>query len=387
MRVGIVGAGQLARMLLEDASALGLEVVLLAESDEDAAALSAPHVLLGAATDPKALAALAAAVDVVTFDHELVNLDALSALEREGHVIRPSPRALLYAVDKAQMRGLCRVEGLPGARSIVIGSREEVSLDEVVDQLGLPLIIKTARGGYDGRGVFVAEDRAAAGEIISSIQQSGTDVVIEEHAPIIRELACVVARRPDGEMATWEVVETAQLDGVCREVLVPGAFAEVLAHEASLLARRVAELIGLVGIMAVELFETPEGLFINELALRPHNSGHWTQDGSITSQFENHLRAILDLPLGRTERTAPAVAMVNVFGGPPGSPGPEALLADALEVPGAHVHLYAKHARPGRKLGHVTVTGDNVEEARRLAWQAASALGTPVPQEIGASIS
>jgi 5-(carboxyamino)imidazole ribonucleotide synthase len=383
MRVGIVGAGQLARMLLEAASALGIEVVLLAESDEDAAALSAPRVLLGAASDPEALAALAKEVDVVTFDHELVDLEALRALEDEGHVIRPSPAALLFAVDKAEMRSLCARERLPGARCLVLSPDQAFDLEGVIAELGLPLVIKTARGGYDGRGVFVIDDPAAATEVIERIQATGTAVVVEERASILRELACLVVRRPNGDMVTWEVVETAQLAGVCREVLVPGGFDEGLAEEASTLARRVAELIGLVGIMAVELFETIDGLAINELALRPHNSGHWTQDGSITSQFENHLRAVLDLPLGQTQRSAPAVAMVNVFGGPPDAPGPDELLAHALEVPGAHVHLYAKAPRPGRKLGHVTVTGDNVGEARRLAWQAASALGTPVPDEIG----
>jgi len=384
--VGIVGAGQLARMLLEAASALGIEVVLLAESDEDAAALSAARVLLGAPSDPEALSALARAVDVVTFDHELVNLDALAALEAEGHVIRPSPAALLYAVDKAEMRLLCAREGLPGARSMVLSPDETFDAARVLEELGLPLVIKTARGGYDGRGVLVVDDMTAAERVIHGIQATGTAVLLEERASIIRELACLVVRRPNGEMETWETVETAQLEGVCREVLVPGTFDEALATEASGLARRVAELIGLVGIMAVELFETTQGLAINELALRPHNSGHWTQDGSITSQFETHLRAVLDLPLGQTARRAPAVAMVNVFGGPPGTPGPEELLGHALEVPGAHLHLYAKAPRPGRKLGHVTVTGDNVGEARRLAWHAASALGTPVPEEIGVKV-
>ena len=382
----MVGAGQLARMMLESASMLGLEIVLLAESERDAAALTCHEVRLGSPKDPAALRALAAEVDVLSFDHELVDLETLVELEAEGVAVRPSPSALLYAVDKLEMRRLCREQQLPGARSIGLDAGADVDVVDLGEQLGWPLVIKSARGGYDGRGVFVVNDADEAAAVIEDIRSTGSAVLVEEAAEITRELAVLLARRPGGETVVWPVVETAQIDGVCREVLLPGSFDAALSEQAIDLALQIAEAIGLVGVMAVELFDSPGGLLVNELALRPHNSGHWTQDGSVSSQFENHLRAVLDLPLGVTTMTASAVAMVNVFGGTEGSPALLDLLPGALAVPGARLHLYGKSTRPGRKLGHVTVTGDNAVEVRRLAWQAAEALGTPVPEEIGAWI-
>ena len=381
-----MGAGQLARMMLESASMLGLEIVLLAESEQDAAALTCHEVRLGSPKDPAALRALAAEVDVLSFDHELVDLETLVELEAEGVAVRPSPSALLYAVDKLEMRRLCREQQLPGARSIGLDAGADVDVVDLGEQLGWPLVIKSARGGYDGRGVFVVNDADEAAAVIEDIRSTGSAVLVEEAAEITRELAVLLARRPGGETVVWPVVETAQIDGVCREVLLPGSFDAALSEQAIDLALQIAEAIGLVGVMAVELFDSPGGLLVNELALRPHNSGHWTQDGSVSSQFENHLRAVLDLPLGVTTMTASAVAMVNVFGGTEGSPALLDLLPGALAVPGARLHLYGKSTRPGRKLGHVTVTGDNAVEVRRLAWQAAEALGTPVPEEIGAWI-
>ena len=382
MRVGIVGAGQLARMMAEEASAMGVELVLLADAASDGAVASVHEVRYGAAMDDAALRSLSAEVDVMTFDHELVNLETLHALEDAGHKVFPSPAALLFAVDKAEMRRLCLTHGLPAPAFELFGATDPIDLDALGARLGWPLVLKAARGGYDGRGVFVVADAAEASTVVADLQGAGIAVVAEERAQIVRELAALVVRRPSGEMVAWPAMETAQITGVCREVLLPGALDAGLAAEAIAIARRVAEAIGLVGVMAVELFETPEGLVVNELALRPHNSGHWTQDGSVTSQFANHLRAVLDLPLGVTDLTAPAVASVNVFGGPEGAAPLLSGLPGALGVRGAHVHLYGKETRPMRKLGHVNVTGDNVEEVRRLAWQAAAALGTPVPQEI-----
>ena len=199
--------------------------------------------------------------------------------------------------------------------------------------------------------------------------------------PLDTELAALVARRPGGDTVVWPAVETAQVEGVCREVLLPGTLDPAVAIRAQELARQVAELAGAVGVFAVELFLSEGRLLVNEVAARPHNSGHWTIDGAETSQFENHLRAVLDLPLGATGRRAPAVSSVNVFGAPDGS-APERGLAAALAVEGAHVHLYGKAARPGRKLGHVTVSGESAEETRARAWRAAEAMGTVRPAQI-----
>jgi len=217
--------------------------------------------------------------------------------------------------------------------------------------------------------------------VIAQAAAAGTPLLVEELVAIDAELAVLVARRPGGQAVTWTPVETAQVGGVCREVLVPGRLDPAVVAAAADLGTRVAEVAGAVGVLAVELFWSAGRLLVNEVAARPHNSGHWTIEGAVTSQFENHLRGVLDLPLGSTATAAPAVASVNVFGGPDGV-DPVAALADALAVEGAHVHLYGKGPRPGRKLGHVTVCGEDADDIRHRAWTAARALGTPVPAGI-----
>jgi 5-(carboxyamino)imidazole ribonucleotide synthase len=381
MKVGIVGAGQLARMMLEEASALGIDATVLAESSEDGAAKVCADVILGAATDEEAIRSLAGLVDVITLDHELVDLDLMKTLETEGVIIRPPSAALECAVDKSIMRRRLGAAGLPMPLHEIIEPGGVIDIEALGSSLGWPLVIKSATGGYDGRGVFVVTSPDEAATTIEQLHSAGITALIEEAVDIDHELAALIARRPDGEMVAWPVVETAQVAGVCREVLIPGILDPAVAAEAAELARTIAESVGVVGVMAVELFATPEGLVINELAMRPHNSGHWTQDGSVTSQFANHLRAVLDLPLGATDTIAAAVASVNVFGGAE-STDLDTALVGALSVTGAHVHLYGKSPRPGRKLGHVTAVGENGEEVRKRAWSAAVALGTPVPSEM-----
>ncbi len=240
---------------------------------------------------------------------------------------------------------------------------------------GWPVVLKSARGGYDGKGVWPVVDRAEAAEVLSLVTGP---VVVEELVPFEAELAVLVARRPSGASVAWPAVETAQVEGVCREVLVPGRLPPDVVHAAGALGQKVAEIAGTVGVMAVELFWAKGRLLVNEVATRPHNSGHWTIEGAVTSQFENHVRAVLDLPLGSTATQHRHVASVNVFGGP-GGEDPAALLARALAIDGVHVHLYGKQARPGRKLGHVTVCGDDADAVRAQAWSAAAALGTAMP--------
>jgi len=243
------------------------------------------------------------------------------------------------------------------------------------DDHGWPVMLKAARGGYDGKGVWPVSDASEAAEVLSHVEGR---VVVEELLPLDAELAVMVARRPSGSAAAWPAVETAQVGGVCREVLVPGRLPSEIVEAATGLGQKVAEIVGAVGVMAVELFWSGGGLLVNEVATRPHNSGHWTVEGAVTSQFENHVRAVLDLPLGSTAPQHPQIASVNVFGSPE-SADPSVLLARGLAVEGAHVHLYGKDPRPGRKLGHVTVCGDDAGLVRARAWSAARALGTPVP--------
>lgn len=384
--VGIVGAGQLARMLIEAASALGIRCVVLAAHDDEAAVSSAHEVLLGDGFDAGALERLAACSDVVTFDHELVDLEALGRLVEVGHVVRPAPSALRMAVDKAIQRERFSSAGVRVPRFVPLCADpvgDRAAFGAFADAIGAVPVVKAARGGYDGRGVVVTDDLDEARAAALAWRAEGIDVVVEERIAFRRELAALVARRPGGQVAAWRCVETAQDAGVCREVLVPGDVDDATASAATAIATAIAHEIDLVGVMAVELFDTADGLVVNEVALRPHNSGHWTIEGSVTSQFENHLRAVLDLPLGATELTAASVATVNVFGADD-TATPVALDA-ALDDPVVKVHLYAKAPRPGRKLGHVTVVGSAPADDRERAWRAASLLGTPRPASLQAA--
>jgi 5-(carboxyamino)imidazole ribonucleotide synthase len=364
----------------EAASALGLSMAVLAEHADDAACGVAAEVVVGAASDRAALHTLAERCGVVTFDHEQVDLDLLIELEAEGATVRPGPSTLEFAVDKAHMRTVLDEAGIPVPAYAVLEPGPDAAEDvaKFASAHGWPVMLKAARGGYDGKGVWPVQDQAEAEAVLSSITGR---IVVEELVPLEAELAVQVARRPSGESAAWPAVETAQIGGVCREVLVPGRLPRTVVDEAADLGHRVAGLVGATGVLAVELFWTGGRLLVNEVATRPHNSGHWTMEGSVTSQFENHLRAVLDLPLGATALAHPYVASVNVFGGDAGE-DPAALLADGLAVGGAHVHLYGKRPRPGRKLGHVTVCGQDAEDVRARAWSAAVALGTPVPRQL-----
>ena len=362
--IGMVGAGQLARMTHQAAIALGLSLRVLAERADDAAATVTPGVELGRPDDLAALLRFAKTCDVLTFDHEHVPPDHLRALAEQGVVVRPHGPALLHAQDKLVQRRRLRELGLHVPDFAPVSSVADVVA--FGERSGWPVVLKAVRGGYDGRGVWVLD---APPE-----QLPGTDVYVEERVPLIHELAVQVARRPGGETRTWPVVETVQADGICVEVVAPAPrLAPRFATEAAALAVRLAEELDVVGVLAVELFETPAGLLVNELAMRPHNSGHWSIVGAVTSQFEQHLRAVADWPLGDTSTRAPVSVMVNVHGGqrtdlPSGLP--EALGA----VPEAAIHLYGKTARPGRKLGHVTVVGDDVVETRERARVAATLL-------------
>ncbi|MGP8059877.1 MAG: 5-(carboxyamino)imidazole ribonucleotide synthase [Acidimicrobiales bacterium] len=385
--VGIVGAGQLARMLCESASALGIDTVVMAERLDEVATPAAGVVVAGSPRDRAALAALAGRCDVVTFDHELVDLPSVAALAAAGVAVRPGVGTLEVAVDKSTMRRRLAGAGVPVPPFADLPGPPEAlgAVERFAATHRWPVVLKAARGGYDGRGVWPVEDLEQARAVLAGAAASGTPMLVEAQVPLVAELAVLVARSPSGASAVWPAVETAQVDGVCRELVVPARLSAEVLEGARELGHRVAEVVGSLGVLAVELFWTGGALLVNEVAARPHNSGHWTIEGAVTSQFENHLRAVLDLPLGSTALTAPAVASVNVFGAPDGA-GPYAGLADALSVPGAHVHLYGKGARPGRKLGHVTVVGERDQGVRSRAWAAAVALGTPVPEVLGLEV-
>ena len=366
MRVGVIGGGQLARMMVPPAIELGIDIRVLAEGEGSSAAIAATAV--GDYTDAATVLAFARDVDVITFDHEHVPQAVLAALVEAGHAVHPGPDALAVAQNKIVMRERLAAIGAPVPEWAAVHDAAE--LGAFLRDHGGRAVVKTPRGGYDGKGVRVVRDAGEADDWFSTAGDEG--LLVEELVDFRRELAQLVARRPSGEVRAWALVETVQRDGVCAEVFAPAPRAGSLAGEAGALAERIATELGVTGVLAVELFEASDGrLLINELAMRPHNTGHWTIDGAVTSQFEQHLRAVLDLPLGDPSPTAAWSVMVNVLGGPAGSTMPDrypAALADRSEV---KFHSYGKESRPGRKVGHVTATGTELDDTVARARAAA----------------
>ncbi len=373
-RMGIVGAGQLARMTHQAAISLGLSVRLLADERTDAAALVASDVTIGSARDERALAAFAAGCDVVTVEHELVDATALERLEGVGMAaIRPSSSVLRTAQDKARQRTLLDRLGLPTPANAVVA--DAGSVRSFAQDHGWPVVLKSATGGYDGRGVVIAGDDAGAAAAHGRLSRGGSPVLAESFVDLDSEMAVLVARAGKGTTVAWPVVGTVQVDGVCREMVVPCGLSGEVEATARRIGLALAEALDVVGVLAVELFVDRSGIvLVNEIAARPHNSGHWTIEGAITSQFENHVRAVLGWGLGNPSLTAPAVACVNVLGPADGS-DPADRLADVLRAdPAVKVHLYGKSARPGRKLGHVTALGGDTGAGLTRARAAAQIL-------------
>jgi 5-(carboxyamino)imidazole ribonucleotide synthase len=356
----MVGGGQLARMTHQAAIALGQTLRVLAVSPDDPAAQVTPDVVIGAHNDLDALRRAAAGADVLTFDHEHVPTELLEKLVADGVTVAPPPSALIHAQDKLVMRQRLEALGAPVPRFAPVS--EVADVDAFAARIDAPIVVKTVRGGYDGRGVTLARDLSEAREVAGRHLADGAAVLVEEKVAMRRELAALVARSPFGQGAAWPVVQTVQRDGICVEVIAPapGLDAEIRST-ASQLALRLAAELGVVGVLAVELFETVDGaLMVNELAMRPHNSGHWTMDGARTGQFEQHLRAVLDYPLGDTAPIAPVTAMANVLGAQqlPSMSIDERLHHLFARMPEARVHLYGKGERPGRKIGHVNILGE-----------------------------
>jgi len=377
--VAMVGGGQLSRMTHQAAIALGQSLRVLATDPAESAALVAADVRIGDHRDLAALRDLADGATVVTFDHEHVPTEHLHALERAGHRVAPGPAALVHAQDKLVLRRALAEAGEPQPAWAEAATVHAVT--SFADDVGWPVVLKTPRGGYDGKGVFVVD---GPDEVAALLEEHGS-LLVEERVAMVRELSAQVARSPFGQVAVWPVVETVQRNGVCAEVLAPAPdLRDALATEAQELAVRIADRLGVVGMLAVELFETADGVLVNELAMRPHNSGHWTIEGARTSQFEQHLRAVLDYPLGDTAMTAPVVVMANVLGGAAaeedwaGPPLDERIHHLMAHWPDVKLHWYGKGQRRGRKLGHVTALGADVAEVRARAVAAARYLADGV---------
>ncbi len=367
--LAVIGGGQLARMMAQPAIALGLPLRLLAEAPGVSAAQVIVDHLVGDYTDLDTLRAVTAGCRVVTFDHEHVPTEHLHALAADGVAVRPGPGALVHAQDKAVMRTRLSELGVPCPRNAVVASVSDV------EAFGLPCVLKTTRGGYDGKGVWIVRDLSGAEPAFEAAAAAGVQILAEELVDFRRELSALVVRSPSGQAAAYPVVASTQLNGVCHEVIAPAPdLSPVLAGEAQQIALSVAGALDVTGVLAVELFETVDGrILVNELAMRPHNTGHWTQDGAVTSQFENHLRAVMDLPLGSPAPRAAWTVMVNILGGPTDSGRlydgfPHAMARD----PHLRVHLYGKDWRPGRKVGHVNAYGDDLDDCLERARHAAA---------------
>jgi len=376
-KVAVIGGGQLARMMAEPAAALGIPLRLLAEADGVSAAQVIVDHEVGDYTDLAALRAITAGCTAVTFDHEHVPTEHLHALAADGLAVHPGPDALVHAQDKGVMREALARLGVPCPRNAIVADAADVAA------FGFPCVLKTTRGGYDGKGVWFVAALDQAGEAdcveaFATAARTGVRILAEELVDFRRELSALVARSPSGQVAAWPVVASEQREGICREVIAPAPdLAPALAVQAQQIAMTVAGELGVTGVLAVELFETTDGrVLVNELAMRPHNTGHWTQDGSVTSQFENHLRAVLDLPLGAPDARARWTVMVNILGGtgqgaasaPLYQGYPHAMARD----PFLRVHLYGKELRPGRKVGHVNAYGDDLDDCLERARHAAA---------------
>jgi 5-(carboxyamino)imidazole ribonucleotide synthase len=365
--VGMVGGGQLARMTAAAAVGLGATFRVLSESEKESAALVTHDVTVGSHRSLSDVSAFAAECDVITFDHEHVPGPILAKLESEGVLVRPGSGALRYTQDKLAMRERLTALGVPCPRFAPVAS-----LADVAAFAGgtWPVVLKAVSGGYDGKGVWVCESAAEAATVLAH----GIALIAEEYVAFDRELAVVAARSPHRQGAVYPVVQTVQRDGICREVIAPApGLTSARRAQAQELALRIAKELGVTGLLAVEMFETGTGLLVNELAMRPHNTGHWTIEGARTSQFEQHLRAVLDLPLGDPALAAPAAAMANVLGGDDADVYDRYIHVMAAD-PAVKVHMYGKQVRPGRKIGHVTVVGEDPEDLADRARRAASYL-------------
>ncbi len=372
--VGMVGGGQLARMTHQAGIPLGIHFKLLSDTARDSAAQVAADVVVGDYRDLETLRAFARGVDVLTFDHEHVPTEHLRTLAAEGVVVRPGPDALVHAQDKGVMRARLTAIGVPCPRHRIVADPADVAAFAAEGD-GFPVVLKTVRGGYDGKGVWVVHDQDEAHEPF----RAGVPVLAEEKVDFVRELAADVVRSPHGQAVAYPVVESIQVGGVCDTVIAPApGLSPGLSAHAQEIALRVARELDVVGHLAVELFEVRAAdgtceVLVNELAMRPHNSGHWTQDGAVTSQFENHLRAVLDLPLGDPRPLRPWTVMANVLGGD----YPDmyfAYLHCMARDPGLRIHMYGKDVKPGRKVGHVNTFGDDLAEVRERARHAADYL-------------
>ncbi len=366
-RVGVIGGGQLARMMLVPAIELGINLKVFAEAEGSSASLGVTQV--GDYTRIEQIAEFAKTVDVITFDHEHVPISVLEALEADGVKVQPPSKALNFAQNKLSMRLRLNEIGVAMPRWAAVETAAE--LDSFIAENDGKAVVKTPIGGYDGKGVRMVTSSKDVADWLKPVQlaKSGGKLLVEEKVAFVREVAQLSARTPSGEFKPWPLVQTTQVNGVCDEVVSPAPGATPQLHmRAAEMANQIAKGLGVTGVFAVEMFETEDGrLLVNELAMRPHNSGHFSIEGSVTSQFEQHLRAVLDLPLGDTAARAEVALMMNLLGVDDEVDFFNGFDAALAAYPSAKIHTYGKSPRQGRKMGHVTVLGESLASCRAQA--------------------
>jgi 5-(carboxyamino)imidazole ribonucleotide synthase len=372
-RLGIIGGGQLARMTAVAALQLGSDVIVLERNDHSPAAQVATRCLVGDWNNPEALLKLASQVDVVSIENEFINTDALEAIEKAGHTLFPSTATLRCVQDKLMQKEAMQKAGLATTRFCGVKSQQE--LGELAREFGFPFVLKARRNGYDGKGNYTVKSEADIPEAWRALNGDRNALYVEAFCNYRAELAVIITRAQDGAMAVYPVVETVQRDHICHIVRAPAAVSPTAEEKAHEMAKAAIEAIDGVGSFGIEMFVTADdGVLINELAPRVHNSGHYTIEACTCSQFENHVRALFGWPLGSTAMVAPAAVMVNLLGASQGSGAPLGM-ENALQVPGAHIHIYGKAmSSRGRKMGHVTALGPDLAAAETAAQRAAGKL-------------
>lgn len=369
-RIGIIGGGQLARMIAAAARQLGCDVSIIEKFADCPAASLASHALSGDWNDPRALLRLAEHVDLLTLENEFVDAHSLAELEAAGHTLYPTSKTIALVQDKLIQKQTLSAAGLPMPAFRSVSSKNEI--ESVAADFGWPLVLKARRNGYDGKGNATLNASTDIDAAWDKLDGDNKELYVEAFCPFTMELAIMVTRGRGGETATYPVVESIQKDHICHIVRAPAAIAQGLRDKARDFAIRAVEAIGGIGSIGVEMFLTEDHeILLNEMAPRVHNSGHYTIEACDCSQFENHVRAVLGWPLGSTQMKTPAAVMVNLLGQGEGSGYPRGI-DKALETRGAHVHIYGKsRSLPGRKMGHITVTADDPGTAENLATRAA----------------
>ncbi|MDO5747313.1 MAG: 5-(carboxyamino)imidazole ribonucleotide synthase [Actinomycetaceae bacterium] len=375
--IAVIGGGQLARMMQESASALGITLHALVETPDCATAQVVVDSIVGTPQELEKVEKICAKADVLTYEHEHIPTHVMETMARKLPV-HPGQNALLYAQDKIQMRTRLSEAGISCPRFAVVTSPQQ--LQEKGDELGWPLVVKTPRGGYDGHGVAVVTHA----HDVDTWWRDHDTLLAEQHIAFTREIAVLLARTPSGEIRHWDVVETRQKNGMCAEVIAPAQNLDpMMAQKAQDTGTRIAEILDVTGVLAVEMFviepddndtTTAPALYVNELAMRPHNSGHWTIDGAVTNQFEQHLRAVLDMPLGQTQARSAVTVMLNLLGTQEGSDPRINYPLVMKHFPSVKIHYYGKGVRPSRKIGHICLSGDDVQTVYEEAHRALKAL-------------